>query len=103
MYLCYFDWVSCWQQQHYKDNLNQSHVKLTYMSLNDKNFKMGVKLKLTGYILVALMAILTYFHLECIKERNARSSMFDEFNPEVTDCHNVPLPFRYLLMCYLEF
>ena len=64
---------------------------------------MGVKLKLTGYILVALIAILTYFHLECIKERNARSSMFDEFNPEVADCHNVPLPFRYLLMYYLEF
>ena len=66
---------------------------------------MGVKLKLTGYILVALIAILAYFHLECIKERNTRSSMFDEFNPEVTDCHNVPLPFRYLLllMYYLEF
>ena len=62
---------------------------------------MGVKLKLTGYILVALIAILTYFHLECIKERNERSSMFDEFNPEVTDCHNVPLPFRYLLMSKL--
>ena len=54
---------------------------------------MGVKLKLTGYILVALIAIMTYFHLECLNERNARSSMFDQFNPEVTDCHNVPLPF----------
>ena len=64
---------------------------------------MGVKLKLTGYILVALIAILAYFHLECIKERNARSSMFDEFNPEVTDCHNVPLPFRYLFICSRQF
>ena len=62
---------------------------------------MGVKLKFTGYILVALIAILAYFHLECIKERNARSSLFDQFNPEVTDCHNVPLPFRYL--CILIF
>ena len=59
---------------------------------------MGVKLKFTGYILVALIAILAYFHLECIKERNARSSMFDHFNPEVTDCHNIPLPFRYLFL-----
>ena len=64
---------------------------------NDKNFKMGVKLKFAGYILVALISTLAYFHLECIKERKARSSMF-EFNPEVTDCHNVPLPFAYVFL-----
>ena len=54
---------------------------------------MGMKLKLTGYILVTLIAIMTYLHLECIKERNTRSSFFEEFNPEATDCHDVPLPF----------
>ena len=58
---------------------------------------MGVKLKFTGYIVMAFIAILTYFHLECMKERKARNSMFDKFNPEVTECHNVPLPFRYVV------
>ena len=53
---------------------------------------MGVKLKFTGYILVAFTAILTFFYLECMKER--KSSMFNQFNPEVTDCHDVPMPFR---------
>ena len=43
--------------------------------------------RISGYIFVALIAVLMYFHIECEKEKaeNDQKSIFDEFNPEVTE------------------
>ena len=43
--------------------------------------------RISGYIFVALIAVLLYFHMQCEKERaeKAKKSIFDEFNPEVTE------------------
>ena len=53
-------------------------------------------LKITGYILVALTAVLAYFHMECVREQDEKNkvSIFDNFDPNVTDCKNVAFPFR---------
>ena len=40
-----------------------------------------------GYIFVALIAVLAYFHIQCEKEKaeKAEQSIFDKFDPKVTD------------------
>ena len=49
---------------------------------------MGKFLRISGFVLVALVAVLAYFHRECVKEKSIRDSIskFDKFNPDVTDC-----------------
>ena len=43
---------------------------------------------------VPLVAVLVYFHLECIKEKEEtlRNKFNDEYHPEITDC-KTELPF----------
>lgn len=52
-------------------------------------------LKVSVSFLVALAAVLAYFHLECQKEQEAKNgaSKFDPFDPEQTDAKDVPLKF----------
>ena len=55
----------------------------------------GTFLKVSASVLVALAAVLAYFHLECQKEREAKdkTSKFDPFDPKRTDAREVPLKF----------
>ena len=52
-------------------------------------------LKVSASVLVALAAVLAYFHLECRREEETKSktSKFDPFDPEQTDARDVPLKF----------
>jgi len=52
----------------------------------------GAFLRWTGYIGIVLVAVLLYFHLECIKEREVehRTKTNDVYEPEKTNCE-VPL------------
>ena len=55
----------------------------------------GAFLKVLVYILVAFVAVLAYFHLECQNEEEAvgGKSKFDPFNPKQTDVKDVTLGF----------
>ena len=48
----------------------------------------GACLRWTGYIGIVLVAVLLYFHLECIKEREVeqRTKINDVYEPEKTNC-----------------
>ena len=52
--------------------------------------------KVSAYFLVALVAVLAYFHLECQRDKETsteQGSKFDPFNPKITDVVGVPLEF----------
>ena len=51
-------------------------------------------IRVCAYIITVLIAILAYFHMECIKEKEAEEkiSRFEEFKPGETHC-NVELSF----------
>ena len=54
----------------------------------------GMFLRTAAYILVAVVAVLAYFQLECEKEKaEDKTSKFDPFDPEQTDAKDVPLGF----------
>ena len=56
----------------------------------------GNLLKVSASVIVALVAVLAYFHLECQKEKEAADtvgSKFDPFNPKQTDVVDVPMGF----------
>ena len=56
----------------------------------------GALFKASAYVIVALVAVLAYFHLECQKEKvtqTEQGSKFDPFNPKQTDVVGVPLGF----------
>ena len=52
-------------------------------------------MKVSASVLVALAAVLAYFHLECQREDEAMSKTrtFDPFDPKQTDARDVPLKF----------
>ena len=56
----------------------------------------GALFRTSAYILVAVIAVLAYFHLECQKEKEAEggeTNRFDPFDPEQTDARDVTLNF----------
>jgi len=55
----------------------------------------GTLFRVSAYVLVALVAVLTFFHLECQKEKEADTgdSKFNPFDPKQTDTKDVPLCF----------
>ena len=54
-------------------------------------------LRVSSYILVALVAVLFFFHLECQKEREAaeieKKSVKTDFRPDQTDVSNYQMNF----------
>ena len=68
---------------------------------------MGWCAKLVKYLCygaVPLAAVLVYFHLECVKEKEVtmRNKFNDEYHPELTDC-TVELPFMVSDVFTLKF
>merc|ERR1719495_790765 len=58
---------------------------------------MGYFVRTFCYFLVALVAVVTYFHIQCLNEKGEaekvpKKNRFDPFKPDETDCQ-VQLPF----------
>ena len=52
---------------------------------------MGYFVRTLGYILVALVAVVAYFHIQCVNEKGEaekvpKKNKFEPFRPEETDC-----------------
>jgi len=54
----------------------------------------GIMLRCLVYVAVPLAAVLVYFHLECVREKDEamRTKFHDEYHPDTTDCQ-AELPF----------
>ena len=64
----------------------------------------GKLVKYLCYGAVPLAAVLVYFHLECVKEKEVtmRNKFNDEYHPELTEC-TVELPFMVSDVFTLKF